>query len=85
MSHDTSHLVRLLIKNPVTPSFIPGVGPITPLSSPTSVNAAMTVTIETSTIVSTVTNYVPPSPSPTNCGESGPFEIGVSDCQWLHS
>ncbi|KIY02573.1 uncharacterized protein Z520_01038 [Fonsecaea multimorphosa CBS 102226] len=59
-----------------TPTYIPGIGPITQSSTSTTDSAAGSVTIETSTDLASSSQA---SATPSACGQTGPFQIGFDD------
>ncbi|KIW28562.1 uncharacterized protein PV07_08216 [Cladophialophora immunda] len=59
-----------------TPTYIPGIGPITKSGTSSIDSAGGSVTIQTST---NLASSSPPAATPTACGQTGPFQIGFDD------
>ncbi|OAP58937.1 hypothetical protein AYL99_06234 [Fonsecaea erecta] len=59
-----------------TPSYIPGIGPITKPGTTSTDSAGGSVTIQTST---NWASTPPPAATPSACGQTGPFQIGFDD------
>ncbi|OAL38794.1 hypothetical protein AYO20_02000 [Fonsecaea nubica] len=60
-----------------TPTYIPGIGPVTKSGTTSTNSAEGSVTIQTSTNLASSSS--PSSATPTACGQTGPFQIGFDD------